>query len=64
MKILLTGATGYVGKRLLPVLIDRGHDIVCAVRDKNRLMITKQYCENVHIVEIDFLNPENAGQNT
>jgi uncharacterized protein YbjT (DUF2867 family) len=60
MKILLTGATGYVGKRLLPVLIDRGHDIVCAVRDKNRLMITKQYCENVHIVEIDFLNPENA----
>ena len=36
MKILLTGATGYIGKRLLPVLIEQGHEVVCCVRDKNR----------------------------
>ncbi len=36
MKILLTGATGYIGKRLLPVLIEAGHHVVCCVRDLNR----------------------------
>ena len=36
MKILLTGATGYIGKRLLPVLIENGHEVVCCVRDKKR----------------------------
>ncbi len=35
MKILLTGATGYIGKRLLPVLIELGHEVVCCVRDSN-----------------------------
>ena len=36
MKILLSGATGYIGKRLLPALIEQGHDVLCCVRDKNR----------------------------
>lgn len=31
MKILLTGATGYIGKRLLPVLVEAGHHVVCCV---------------------------------
>jgi nucleoside-diphosphate-sugar epimerase len=34
MKILLTGATGYIGKRLLPILIAQGHEVICCVRDK------------------------------
>ncbi|MDF1849661.1 MAG: SDR family oxidoreductase [Verrucomicrobiales bacterium] len=36
MKILLTGANGYIGMRLLPVLLDEGHDVVCLVRDERR----------------------------
>lgn len=36
MKILLTGSTGYIGRRLLPVLLEAGHHIVCVVRDKRR----------------------------
>lgn len=36
MKILLTGATGYIGQRLLPVLLEQGHEVVCAVRDRSR----------------------------
>ncbi|MBM3206847.1 MAG: NAD(P)-dependent oxidoreductase, partial [Candidatus Staskawiczbacteria bacterium] len=27
MKILLTGVTGYIAQRLLPVLLDLGHDV-------------------------------------
>ncbi len=56
MRILLTGVTGYVGKRLLPVLIEKGHSVVCCIRDKNRLSIHKNILERVEIQEIDFLN--------
>lgn len=57
MKVLLTGATGYIGKRLLPVLIERGHKVVCCVRDKNRFPTEGIYKHpNVCLFEIDFLN--------
>ena len=36
MKVLLTGATGYIGRRLLPVLLAKGHEVTCLVRDKRR----------------------------
>jgi uncharacterized protein YbjT (DUF2867 family) len=56
MKILLTGATGYIGKRLLPVLIEQGHDVVCCVRDKNRFHPTGlNGVGKVSVREIDFL---------
>ncbi|MCK7526655.1 MAG: NAD(P)H-binding protein [Ignavibacteriales bacterium] len=56
MKILLTGATGYIGKRLLPVLIEQGHEVVCCVRDKNRFPSDGIYKHpNVSLFEVDFL---------
>ncbi|MFB3387043.1 SDR family oxidoreductase [Flavobacterium sp. LAR06] len=58
MKILLTGATGYIGKRLLPILIDQGHDVICVVRDKNRFYYPEKFEKNIKVVEVDFLNPE------
>lgn len=57
MKILLTGVTGYVGKRLLPALIEQGHEIVCCVREKNRLTIHINLLKQVEIIEVDFLKP-------
>lgn len=58
MKILVTGATGYIGKRLIPFLLDQGHTVVCVVRD--RLRADKNYTEeeNVYVIEADFLKPE------
>lgn len=56
MKILLTGATGYIGKRLLPILVAQGHDIICCVRDKNRFYCTIELQKNVEVIEVDFLD--------
>ncbi|WP_140486488.1 SDR family oxidoreductase [Flavobacterium sp. GSA192] len=56
MKILLTGATGYIGKRLLPILAGQGHEVICCVRDKNRFYCPKEFENNVSAIEIDFLN--------
>ncbi|NNE76693.1 MAG: SDR family oxidoreductase [Pricia sp.] len=55
MKILLTGANGYIGMRLLPQLLDLGHDVVCAVRDEERFSIDSETRSKVKVVEIDFL---------
>ncbi|WP_136482980.1 SDR family oxidoreductase [Cognatitamlana onchidii] len=58
MTILVTGATGYIGKRLIPLLLSEGHTVVCAVRD--RLRADKSYADepNVFVIEVDFLKPE------
>lgn len=58
MKILLTGATGYIGKRLLPLLATQGHDIICCVRDKNRFTCPVEFQKNVTVIEVDFLKKE------
>jgi uncharacterized protein YbjT (DUF2867 family) len=55
MKILLTGANGYVGRRLLPELLSQGHEVVCAVRDKMRLGLDAQTLSLITIWEVDFL---------
>lgn len=55
MKILLTGANGYIGMRLLPQLLAMDHEVICAVRDKNRLSIDDGTRSQVHVIEIDFL---------
>ncbi len=56
MKILLTGATGYIGKRLLPVLIDAGHEVVCCVRDLQRFNPPQSIRAKIDIIQIDLLN--------
>jgi len=56
MKILLTGASGYIGKRLLPVLVENGHEVVCCVRDKTRFSYPKSLDPKVKVVEVDLLD--------
>ena len=57
MKILLTGANGYIGMRLLPLLLQQGHEVVCAVRNRNRLSVSNTLRSKIEVVEIDFLQP-------
>ncbi len=59
MKVLLTGSTGYIGRRLLPLLVTEGHQVVCPVRDKRRFDyedFSESFLQNVEVVECDFQN--------
>ncbi|MEM1042174.1 MAG: SDR family oxidoreductase [Bacteroidota bacterium] len=55
--ILLTGATGYIGGRLAPRLLDRGHTVRCLVRDPDRLT-GLDWTDRVEIAQGDVLRPE------
>lgn len=58
MKILLTGATGYIAQRLLPVLLSKGHEVICCVRDIARFNHSKYGSLSLSVVEVDFLKPD------
>lgn len=58
MKVLLTGSNGYIGKRLLPVLLEAGHQVICCVRDKKRFPSGGVYDHpGIRLLQIDFLKP-------
>ncbi len=56
MQVLVTGANGYVGGRLVPQLLDRGHPVRCMVRDPSRLQ-GRTWAAQVTIVRGDVLDP-------
>lgn len=62
MKILLTGANGYIGMRLLPLLLEAGHEVVCVVRNAKRLAVDTKIRARIDIIEIDFLETPEKGK--
>jgi len=54
--VLLTGATGYVGGRLLPLLVRRGHRVRCLARRPEALRT--RVPAGVEVVRGDLLDPE------
>lgn len=59
MRILVTGATGYVGSRLITALLAEGHEVLAATRNPERL---KQFgwFEQVIPVKLDASDPAAA----
>lgn len=58
-KILLTGATGYIGKRMISVIAAQGYKVVCCCRDVNRFDANMGIDNTlIEVVEVDFLKPE------
>lgn len=55
--ILVTGATGYVGGRLVPKLLEAGYAVRCFVRDPERLA-GYPWLEQVEVARGDALDPE------
>ena len=58
MKILITGTTGYIAKRLALNLLAQNHQLVCCVRDLNRIPDEIEFKENITFLKIDFLEEE------
>ena len=57
-KVLLTGATGYIGKRLLPSLVERGYSVICCVRDKNKFHVVDFIKDRIQVIELDLNQKE------
>jgi len=62
MKILLTGATGYIAQRLLPVLLQNGHTVVCCVRDTSRFNYERYSGLPLTVIEANFLDEQTLNQ--
>ncbi len=61
MKVLLTGSTGYIGRRLLPSLINEGHQVVCLVRDSRRFDwedFDEEFLSQVEVIQADLEDKE------
>jgi uncharacterized protein YbjT (DUF2867 family) len=57
MRILVTGATGYIGGRLIPRLLERGHQVRVLVRDRERIR-GRPWAGHVDVFCGDILRPE------
>ncbi len=57
MRVLVTGATGYIGGRLVPALLDRGQEVRCLARTPSKLA-QDPWVSRVEVVEGDVLDPD------
>ncbi|HEY5490306.1 MAG TPA: NAD(P)H-binding protein, partial [Gemmatimonadaceae bacterium] len=60
LRVLVTGATGYIGGRLVPRLLAKGHHVRCVARNPSRL--EGHDWPGVEIVAGDLEDPEEAAR--
>ncbi len=63
MRVLVTGATGYIGGRLVPRLVDAGHDVRVVVRRPERLRDVP-WAAGVEVVEGDLTDAAAVDRST
>jgi len=57
LRVLVTGATGYIGGRLVPKLLGLGHEVRCMARDVERLA---NRFEGAELVQGDVFDRESV----
>lgn len=55
MKVFVTGATGVVGRRLLPLLVRAGHEVTAIVRSPNKRAELESW--GIRTVDVDLFDP-------
>ena len=56
MKILLTGASGFIGSKLVPILVSKGHRLILPLRKKIQYNLSQEkISQNITIVDIPDL---------
>lgn len=60
-KIFVTGATGFVGKRLVMSLLHQGHEVFALSRIKGAPIFSKEF-PNLHTIYGDLRDPETLNQ--
>ena len=65
MKIFVTGGSGFIGSYLLPLLISRGHEVLCLGRAAmtqggSRTLLGDLYELDSYRAELEFFKPESA----
>ncbi|WP_265291918.1 SDR family oxidoreductase [Streptomyces sp. SHP 1-2] len=58
---LVTGATGYIGGRLVPELLDAGHRVRCLARSPGKLR-DHPWADRVEVVRGDVLDPSSVAR--
>ena len=58
MRILITGTTGYIARRLALQLLEDKHELVCCVRDLSRIPDEIENNPLCTFIKLDFLDPE------
>ncbi len=60
MNIIISGATGFIGRNLIPVLLNKGFKVTAISRDKHKLSATyNQTIEAASWDDLEKLNPDN-----
>ncbi|MHC5141838.1 MAG: NAD(P)H-binding protein, partial [Planctomycetota bacterium] len=60
-KILVTGATGYIGSHFVPRLLDEGYDVRVMVRQVKKIQ-NFDWKKKVEVIEADALNPDSLNR--
>lgn len=56
-RVLVTGATGYIGGRLVPALLDAGHSVRCLARSPDKLS-DERWADRVEIAKGDVTDAD------
>ena len=56
MRVLVTGATGFLGRHVLVELVASGHEVIALTRNKIEIADTDMICGNLE--DVEYLQPK------
>jgi len=64
MRAFVTGATGYIGNHLMDLIVDRGNQVTCAIRQTSNLRwlepLLARKCSPIQTVTTDLSDPSTS----